>query len=142
MRVLVLVKATEESERGDFASPDAQQEFAAMGDFNEKLVKAGVMLAGEGLKPSSDGVRVAFDAGSTSVIDGPFAETKELVAGFWIWKVGSLQEAVDWIKQAPFRANTIELRPIYEAEDFADAISPELAERESRLRQEASAYLS
>ena len=134
MRVMVLVKATEESEAGAMPS---QELLSAMGDFNEQLVKAGVMLAGEGLHPSSKGARVEFSAGEPKVIDGPFAETKELIAGFWLWKVQSMDEAVEWLKRAPFGGGTeIEIRPIFEAEDFGKELTPELRAREERLRAE------
>ena len=137
MRFMVLVKATADSEAGVLPTTE---EFAAMGAFNEQLVKAGVMLAGEGLHPSSRGARVAFSGKNRRVIDGPFAETKELVAGFWIWKCGSLQEAIEWVKKCPNPMRTdseIEIRQIYSAEDFGDALTPELREREERLRKEA-----
>jgi hypothetical protein len=111
-----------------------------MGKFNEELVKAGVMLAGEGLHPSSKGVRVRFDGRERSVIDGPFAETKELVAGFWLWQVRSLDEAVEWLKRAPFDGGTeVEIRPVFETDDFGDALTPELREQEERLRRETAA---
>lgn len=136
MRFMVMVKATRDSEAGVLPT---QEEFAAMGAFNEQLVKAGVMEAGEGLHPSSRGVRVAFSGKDRRVIDGPFAETKELVAGFWIWKCASLQEAIDWVKKCPNPMRTdseIEIRQIYSAEDFGDALTPELREQEERLRSE------
>jgi len=132
---MVLVKATEESERGNYA--DHVDELVAMGKFNEELVKAGIMLAGEGLTPSAEGKRVAFDAGGgTRVIDGPFTEAKELVGGFWIWQVSSLEEAVEWLKRAPFKSTTVELRRIQEAADFAEFMTPEQREHEERLRRE------
>jgi hypothetical protein len=132
MRVIVFVKANKESEAG--VMPDTKI-FEAMGKYNEELVKAGVMLAGEGLAPSSKGKRIKFDGQERRVIDGPFAETKELVAGFWIWKVKSMDDAVKWLKRAPFGGGVeIELRPIMEFEDFGDQISPELIEHEKRLR--------
>jgi hypothetical protein len=131
MRVLVLVKANEQSEAGVMPT---EEMLAEMGAFNEELVNAGVMLAGEGLHPSSRGVRVAFDAETRRVIDGPFAETKELVAGYWLWEVKSLDEAVEWIKRSPFREGEVELRPVFEADDFGEALTPELREREERLR--------
>jgi hypothetical protein len=131
MRVLVLVKANEQSEAGVMPT---EEMLAEMGAFNEELVNAGVMLAGEGLHPSSRGVRVAFDADERRVIDGPFAETKELVAGYWLWEVKSLDEAVEWIKRSPFREGEVELRPVFEADDFGEALTPELREREERLR--------
>jgi len=131
MRVLVLVKASKESEAGEMPSTELLTE---MGKFNERLVDAGVMLAGEGLHPSSKGARVRFAGEGTSVLDGPFTETKELVAGFWIWRVGSLAEAIDWLKKAPFRETEVEIRPIFEADDFGEALTPELREQEERLR--------
>ncbi len=137
MKVMVLVKATERSESGEFGPAE---EFVAMGLFNEKLVEAGVMLAADGLQPSSKGKRVAFDAdGNTTVIDGPFAETKELVAGFWIWEVASMDEAVEWIKRSPFRDNEIELRKVFEAGDFGDSFPAEVAAAEKRMRAELAA---
>jgi hypothetical protein len=131
MRVLVLVKASKESEAGEMPSTELLTE---MGKFNERLVDAGVMLAGEGLHPSSKGARVRFAGEGTSVLDGPFTETKELVAGFWIWRVGSLAEAIDWLRKAPFRETEVEIRPIFEADDFGEALTPELREQEERLR--------
>ena len=132
MRVMVLVKANKDSEAG--AMPDKKL-LTDMGKFNEELVKAGVMLAGEGLQPSSKGVRVKFSGDKRVLIDGPFAETKELVAGFWLWKVKSLEEAIEWLKRAPFDGGTeIEIRPLFEAEDFGDEFTPELREQEERLR--------
>ena len=137
MRVIVLVKANRESEAGVMPK---QEELAAMGRFNEELVKAGIMLAGEGLHPSSKGVRVRFSGSQRTVIDGPFAETKELVAGFWIWQVKSMDEAIEWLKRAPFDDDAeIEIRPVFEAEDFGDALTPELREQEERLRAEVAA---
>lgn len=132
MRVLVLVKASRESEQGILPPKEV---FEMMGNYNEKLVKAGVMLAAEGLHPSSKGKRVRFDAAKRTVIDGPFAETKELIAGFWIWKVNSMEEAVEWLKQAPFDGGMeIELRPVMEMEELGDALSPQAREQERRLR--------
>lgn len=131
MRVLVLVKANAESEAGVMP---AEEMFAEMGKFNEALVDAGVMLSGEGLHPSGKGKRVRFDGEGRTVIDGPFAETKELVAGFWIWKVDSMEDAVAWLKRAPFREGELEIRPIMETEDFGEALTPELREQEERLR--------
>ena len=136
MRFAVLVKATKESEAG--VLPDTEM-LAKMGAFNEKLVKAGVMEAGEGLQPSSKGSRVKFAGGKPTVIDGPFAETKELVAGFWIWKVKSKQEALDWLKRAPFTDEEVEIRQIFEAEDFGADFTPELRAQEERLRAEVAA---
>lgn len=135
MRVMVLVKATEESEAGVLPSEEMLDE---MGKFNEELVKAGVMLAGDGLHPSSNGKRIAFDGKSRTVLDGPFAETKELLAGFWIWQVKSVDEAVEWLKRAPFQEGVVEIRPVFELEDFGDAVTPEIAEREARLRAEVA----
>ena len=134
MRFMILVKATADSEAGIMPT---EQEFAAMGQFNEALVKAGVMEAGEGLHPSSKGARVQFSGKNRRVVDGPFAETKELVAGFWIWKCASLQEAIDWVKRCPnpMRGDSeIEIRQIFSAEDFGDALTPELKAQEERLR--------
>jgi len=133
MRVMVLVKASEDSEAGVMPS---EQELTEMGNFNEELVKAGVMLAGEGLHPTSKGVRVAFSGSERKVIDGPFAETKELLAGYWLWQVKSLDEAVEWIKRSPFQEGAIELRPVFETEDFGEEMTPELREQEERLRAE------
>lgn len=134
MRVMVIVKASDDSEAGRM--PDAA-ELAAMGKFNEQLVEAGVMLMGEGLHPSSKGVRVRFDGTQRTVIDGPFTETKELVAGFWLWQVRTLEEAIEWIKRAPlFDAGMeLELRPVCEMDDFGDAATPEVREQETRLRE-------
>ncbi|MBN8736197.1 MAG: YciI family protein [Xanthomonadales bacterium] len=134
MRVLVIVKANADSEAG--VMPDAK-EFAEMGKFNEKLVEAGVMLMGEGLHPSSKGARVRFEGKTRTVIDGPFAETKELVAGFWLWQVRSMEEAIEWIKRAPLfdGGMEIELRPVAEMEDFGEALTPEVREQEARLRE-------
>jgi hypothetical protein len=132
---MVFVKGGEEYEAGQMPSTD---ELAEMGQFNEELVKAGVMLAGEGLHPSSKGVRVDFNGDKPSVVDGPFAEAKELVAGYWVWQVKSMDEAVEWIKRAPFREGEIELRLVFEAEDFGDELTPELREREEELRAQAA----
>jgi hypothetical protein len=133
MRFMVIVKATKESESG--AMP-TEQMLAEMGKFNEELVNAGVMLAGEGLQASSKGARVRFEGGGkTTIIDGPFAETKELVAGFWIWQVNSRQEAIDWLKRAPFQpGDEVEIRQVFETADFGDKFTPELREQEERLR--------
>ena len=136
MRVMVLVKASPESEAGEMPSEEMLSE---MTDFNEELVKAGVMLAGEGLHPSSKGARVAFSGGERKVIDGPFAETKELVAGYWVWQVKSLDEAVEWLKRAPFQEGEVEIRPVFEADDFGDEFTPELREREAQLRAQSEA---
>lgn len=135
MRVIVFVKANQDSEAG--VLPD-KKIFEAMGKYNEELVKAGVMLAGEGLAPSSRGKRVRFSGKDRKVIDGPFAETKELVAGFWVWKVKSMEDAVQWLKRAPFDGGVeIEIRPIMELEDFGEQLSPELVEQEKRLRAQS-----
>ena len=134
MRFMILVKATRDSEAGVLPT---EQQFAEMGRFNEELVKAGVMQAGEGLHPSSKGARVRFSGKERQVIDGPFAETKELVAGFWLWKCASLQEAIDWVKRCPNPMpgdSEIEIRQIYEAEDFGEALTPAWREQEERLR--------
>jgi hypothetical protein len=130
MRVMVLVKASEQSEAGVMPR---EGELAEMGKFNEELVNAGVMLAGEGLHPSSKGVRIQYP--ERKVIDGPFAETKELVAGFWLLQVRSMDEAVEWLKRSPFQEGEIEIRPVFEAEDFGEELTPELREQEERLRQ-------
>jgi len=138
MKVLVLVKATKESEAGQM--PD-ETLLTEMGRFNEELVKAGVMLAGEGLHPSSKGVRVQFNGDTRTVIDGPFAETKELVAGFWMWQVKSMAEAIEWVRRCPnpmAGESTIEIRPVFGPEDFGDALTPELREQEARLRAESA----
>ncbi|PSM18704.1 YciI family protein [Nitratireductor sp. StC3] len=132
MRVMVLVKASAESEAGVMPSTELLTE---MGRFNEELVKAGVLLAGEGLHPSKKAVRIDFSGEERMVVDGPFAETKELVAGFWILQVKSLEEAVEWLKRSPFRDGQVEIRPIFELEDFGDAATPEVREREQRLRE-------
>lgn len=131
MRVMVLVKASPASEAGEMPGTELLTE---MGRFNEALVKAGILLAGEGLHPSSRGARVRFDGRQRTVIDGPFGETRELVAGFWLWQVRNLDEAIEWIKRAPFDGGAeIELRPVFEADDFGDALTPELREQEARL---------
>ncbi len=137
MRFMVLVKADKNSEAG--AMP-TEKELTEMGKFNEELVKAGVMLAGEGLHPSSKGVRVRFSGKNRTVIDGPFSETKELVAGFWIWQVKSREEAIEWLKRAPFGGDTeVELRQVFEAEDFGKEYTPELRAQEDRIRAQAEA---
>src|SRR5688500_9997647 len=136
MRVMVFVKATKDSEAG--VLPD-QQLLSDMGAFNEELVKAGIMLDGEGLKPSSAGARVKFQGKNRTVVDGPFAETKELVAGYWVWKVKSMEEAIEWVKRCPNPMpgeSEIEIRPIFEASDFGEEFTPELREQEDRLRAE------
>jgi hypothetical protein len=139
MRVMVMIKANEDSEAGVMPS---QELLTEMMRFNEELVKAGVMLAGDGLHPSSKGVRVAFSGDQRKVIDGPFAETKELLAGYWIWQVKSFDEAIEWAKRIP---NTdgmngeVELRPVFEPDDFGDSLTPELREQEQRLREQTEA---
>jgi hypothetical protein len=137
MRVIVMVKATKNSENGVMPS---EQLLAEMGKFNEELVKAGIMLAGEGLHPSSRGKRVRFSDGKKTVLDGPFAETKELVAGFWLWQVRSMEEAVEWVRRCPDpmpgEESEIEIRPVFEAEDFGEEFTPELRAQEERLRAE------
>ena len=135
MRFLVLVKANKDSEAGVLPS---KKELAEMGKFNEELIKAGVMLAGEGLQASSKGARVRFSKGNKTVIDGPFAETKELVAGFWMWQVKSKQEAIEWLKRAPFEDTEVELRQVFEAEDFGAEFTPELRAQEDRHRAQAA----
>ena len=136
MRFMVLVKASEESEAG--VLPD-EKLLTAMGKFNEELANAGVLLAGEGLHPSSKGARVKFSGGQRVVTDGPFPETKELVAGFWLWQVKSKDEAIEWLKRAPFDGGTeVEIRQIFEAEDFGPALTPELRDAEERLRAQAA----
>ena len=139
MRFMILVKADKDSEAG--VLPD-EQLLTEMGKFNEELVKAGVMLAGEGLHPSSKGARVKFSGEKRTVIDGPFAETKELIAGYWMWKVSSMEEAVEWVKKCPNPHNSdseIEIRQVFETEDFGEAMTPELREQENRLREQAAA---
>src|SRR6184192_2906732 len=132
MRFMVIVKANKDSEAGVMPS---EQILAAMGKYNEELAKAGVMLAGEGLHPSSKGARVKFSGGKRTVTDGPFPETKELIAGYWLWRVKSREEALEWLKRAPFDGGTeIELRQVFEAEDFGAQLTPELREQEERVR--------
>lgn len=135
MRVMVMVKATEDSEKGLMPTTDM---FEAMGKFNEELVNAGIMLSGDGLKPSSFGKRIAFDGASRTVIDGPFAETRELVAGFWIWEVRDMAEAVEWAKRCPNPMpgpSELEIRPYYEMADFGDALTPEIVANVEKLRE-------
>ena len=137
MRFMVIVKATKRSEAGEL--PD-QEMLAAMGKYNEELVKAGIMLAGEGLQPSSKGARVRFSGNKRTVIDGPFAESKELIAGFWLWQVRSLEEAIEWLKRCPnphHEETEVEIRQVFEAEDFGAEFTPELREQEARTRKEA-----
>ncbi|PYS54124.1 MAG: dehydrogenase [Acidobacteria bacterium] len=136
MRFMVIVKADKDSEAGIMPS---EQLLTDMGKFNEELANAGVMLAGEGLHPSSKGARVKFSNGPKSVIDGPFAETKELVAGFWLWKCESLDEATQWLKRAPFEETEVEIRQVFEAEDFGAEFTPELREQEARIREQIEA---
>jgi hypothetical protein len=139
MRVMVIVKANEESEAGQMPS---EQLLTEMGNYNEELVKAGIMLAGDGLHPSSKGARVRFSGKDRTVYDGPFAETKELIAGYWIWNVDSMEQAIDWVKRCPNPMegeSEIEIRPLFEAEDFGDEFTPELREQEERLRAQVEA---
>jgi hypothetical protein len=136
MRFMVIVKATKDSEAGVMPSEEL---LTAMMKYNEELVKAGIMLAGDGLQPSSKGARVQFDGAKRAVVDGPFAETKELVAGYWIWQVRSLDEAIEWVKRCPNPMpgpSEIEIRPLFEMEDFGDLVTPEVREQEERLRKE------
>ena len=136
MRVMVLIKANSQSEAGEMPS---QQLLTDMLAFNEELVKAGVMLAGDGLHPSSKGIRVRFSGDERTVIDGPFAETKELLAGYWVWQVKSMDEAIEWVKRIPNTDGTdgeVEIRPVFEADDFGDELTPELRDKEARLRAE------
>ena len=135
MRVMVIVKASKDSEAGILPTTN---ELAEMGKYNEELAKAGIMLAGEGLQASSQGKRVRFEGSKRTVIDGPFAETKELIAGFWLWQVRSMDEAIEWLKRAPFDGGTeIEVRQVFEAEDFGDNFTPELREQERKIGQKA-----
>ena len=139
MRFMVIVKASKESEAGILPSTEL---LAAMGKFNEELAKAGILLAGEGLQASSKGARVRFSGSNRTVIDGPFAETKELIAGYWMWKCNSLAEAIEWVKRCPNPHNQdceIEIRQVFEAEDFGESLTPELREQESRIRATAAA---
>jgi hypothetical protein len=137
MRVMVIVPGNQDSEAGVLPSKEL---LAEMGKFNEELVKAGVMLMGEGLHPTSKGVRVKFSGEKRTVIDGPFIESKELVAGFWLWQVKSMEEAIDWLKRAPFGGGVeIEIRPVFETEDFGENLTPELKAQQERLRKQATA---
>src|SRR5437016_5983641 len=137
MRFMVIVKASKESEAGVMPS---EQLLTEMGKFNEELTNAGVMLAGEGLHPSSKGARVKFSGGQRTVTDGPFPETKELIAGYWLWQVKSKEEAIDWLKRAPFDGGTeVELRQVFEAEDFGESFTPELRKQEEHIRAQVSA---
>jgi hypothetical protein len=141
MRAMVLIKATERSEAGEMPSQELLEQMTA---FNEELVNAGVMLAGDGLHPSSKGVRVEFSGSERKVIDGPFTETKELLAGYWLWQVKSMDEAIEWVKRIPNpegEHGVVEIRPVFEAEDFGDEFTPELREREARLRAQTDAAL-
>jgi len=136
MRVMVIVKANKESEAGQMPS---EQLLAEMGKFNEALSSAGVLLAADGLHPTSKGKRVRFSGSNRTVIDGPFAETKELIAGYWVWRVKSMDDALAWLKRAPFDGGTeVEIRPIFEAEDFGKEFTPELREQEARIRAQAA----
>jgi hypothetical protein len=135
MRFMVIVKANKDSEAGVMPS---EKMLTEMGRFNEELAKAGVMLAGEGLHPTSKGARVKFSGGKQTVIDGPFAETKELAAGFWLWQVKSLAEAIDWLKRAPFEDTEVEIRQLFEAADFGEEFTPELREQEERVRKQVT----
>ena len=140
MRVMVIVKASRESEAGQMPS---QEILADMGKFNEQLVKAGVILAADGLHPSSRGKRVRFSGSERTVIDGPFAETKELIAGYWLWQVKSMDEAVEWLKRAPFGGGIeIEIRPVFEAEDFGKELTPELRAKQEQLQAEIARHQS
>ena len=136
MRFMVIVKADKNSEAG--VLPD-QKMLSEMGKFNEELAKAGVMLAGEGLQASSRGARVRFSGNKRTVIDGPFSETKELIAGFWLWQVRSKEEAIEWLKRAPFQEGEVEIRQVFEAEDFGAEFTPELREQEERVRRQVAA---
>ena len=135
MRFMVIVKANKNSEAGAVPS---EKMLTEMGKFNEELAKAGVMLAGEGLQASSKGARVRFSGSKRTVVDGPFAETKELIAGFWLWQVKSRAEAIEWLKRAPFEKGEVEIRQVFEAEDFGAEFTPELREQEERIRAKAS----
>ena len=134
MRLMVIVKATKDSEAGVMPS---EKLLAEMGNYNEELAKAGVLLAGEGLQPSSKGARVRFSGKKRTVVDGPFAETKELIAGFWLWRVKSLKEAIEWVKRSPFEDSEVEIRQVFEADDFGAEFTPELREQEERVRAQA-----
>lgn len=138
MRVMVIVKASEQTEAGVMPTTE---ELAEMGQFNEELVKVGMMLAGEGLQDSSQGARIYYAGDKRTVVDGPFAEAKELIAGFWIWQVKSMDEAVEWARRIPFREGQVEVRRVFETDDFGDAMTPELREQEDRMRAESEARL-
>ena len=138
MRFMVLVPGSPESEAGEMPTTELLEE---MTRYNEELVKAGVMLAGEGLHPTSQGARVRFEGGERTVIDGPFTESKEIVAGYWVWECSSRDEAIEWLKRAPFDGGVeIELRPIFEADDFAEQLTPDLREREARMREQVEGH--
>jgi hypothetical protein len=140
MRVMVMIKATEQSEAGEMPSQKLLEEMTA---FNEELVKAGVMLAGDGIHPSSEGVRVIFSGSDRKVVDGPFAETKELLAGYWVWQVKSMDEAIEWVKRIPDADEGVEahveIRPVFELDDFSDSLTPELREKNEQLREQTEA---
>jgi hypothetical protein len=136
MRVMVLVKGDEKYEAGQMPS---EQELSEMTDFNEELVKAGVMLAGEGLHPTNKAARVDFSGSDPKVIDGPFTETKEHLAGYWVWQVKSLDEAVEWAKRIPFREGHVDIRPVFDEDDFGEEFTPELREREAKMRAQTEA---
>ena len=133
MRIMAIVKATKDTEAGVMPTT---ADLAEMGQFNEELVKAGIMLAGDGLQSSKEGARIYYDGSKRTVVDGPFAEAKELIAGYWIWQVKSMEEAIEWAKRVPFHDGQIELRRAFEAEDFGEAFTPELQEQEQRLRDQ------
>ena len=135
MRFMIIVKANKDTEAGVLPT---EEDLAEMGKFNERLADAGVLLQGDGLQASSKGARVRFSGGKTTVIDGPFPETKELIAGYWIWKVRSKEEAIEWVKRAPFQEGEIEIRQIFEAQDFGAEFTPELREQEQRMRRQVS----
>src|SRR6195256_2036643 len=144
MRVMVLVKATDDSEKGFLPTTDAMEAMEAMGKFNDELRNAGIMRAADGLKPSSQGKRIAFDGPGRTVIDGPFAETRELVAGFWLWEVKDMDEAVAWVKRCPNPMpgpSEIEIRPLFDMADFAETLSPEFKQRRARVREKLSGTL-
>lgn len=134
MKVMVIVKANTDSEAGVMPT---EQMLTEMGNYNEELVKAGILLAGEGLHPSSKGVRIKFSGTNRTVTDGPFTETKELIAGFWLWQVSAMAEAIEWVKRCPMQDSELEIRPLFVAEDFGAAFTPELQEQEERIRAEA-----
>ena len=134
MRVMVIIKANDDSEAGVLPSEEI---LTAMGNYNEQLVNAGIMLDGDGLRPTRDAARVRFTGPNATVIDGPFAEAKELIAGYWVWKVDSLQDAIDWVKKGPFEDTEIEIRPFFEMDDFGDEFTPELRQQEADLRARA-----